>query len=145
VLGPLTTQHSVLGLVANGGLTQTFAYEGSRNQLIVGQPSSNRVLMHQTGVATAISIVGDTPDPSVVGESVTFTATVSASPAPSREGGACSASSGEICINATPTVISATTINFSCPITFSTAVITTVIAEYTGSFIHAYSRSGGDS
>jgi len=144
VVGPLTTQHSVLGSLANSGQTQTFAYDAFRNQLIVGQPASNRVVLHRTGVATAISIVGDTPDPSVVGQPVTFTATVSASPAPSNGRVVFRASSGEICIDSTPTVISDTTANFSCSIAFATAGISTVIAEYTRSIIHAYSRSGGE-
>jgi len=144
VVGPLTTQHSVLGLVADQGRAQTFAYDAFRNQLIVGQPASNRVVLHRTGVATAISIVGDTPDPSIVGQPVTFTATVSASPAPSNGRVVFRASSGEICIDSTPTVISDTTANFSCSTAFATAGISTVIAEYTRSIIHAYSRSGDE-
>ena len=140
--GPLTTQHSVLGLVANSPLN--FAYDPPRNQLVVGQQASNRVVLHRTGVATAISIVGDTPDPAAAGLPVTFTATVSASPAPGNGQVTFRASSGETCTDTTVTASSATTASFSCTITFTTAGVSTVIAEYTGSIIHAYSGSGAE-
>jgi len=142
VVGPLTTQHSVLGLVANSPLN--FAYDPPRNQLIVGQRASNRVVLQRTGVATAISIVGDTPDPAVAGQPVTFTATVSASPAPGNGQVTFRASSGETCTDTTVTASSSTTASFSCTITFTTAGVSTVIAEYTGSIIHAYSGSGAE-
>jgi len=140
--GPLTTQHSVLGLVANSPLN--FAYDPPRNQLVVGQQASNRVVLHRTGVATAISIVGDAPDPAAAGQPVTFTATVSASPAPGNGQVTFRASSGETCTDTTVTASSATTASFSCTITFTTAGVSTVIAEYTGSIIHAYSGSGAE-
>jgi hypothetical protein len=142
VVGAITSTHSVLGTVAGQGSSQPFAYDAFRNQLAVGQPASNRVVLHRPGTATAISIVGDTPDPSVVGQLVTFTATVNVPPNPPNDGQVTfSASSGESCIDTTPTATSPTTMDFSCAISFADGGISTVIAEYTGSIVHAYSGS----
>jgi hypothetical protein len=143
VVGPITSTHSVLGAVASQGSTQTFSYDPVRNQLAVGQPASNRVILQRTGIATSISIVGDTPDPSLGGQPVTFTATVSASPTAPTDGQVTfTASTGESCVDTTPTATSATTANYSCTITFTANGVSTVVAEYTGSILHAYSGSG---
>ena len=142
VVGPITSTHSVLGTVANQGFTQVFGYDALRNQLAVGQPASNRVVLHRTGIATAISLVGDTPDPSLVGQLVTFTATLSALPSTPTDGQVTfTASSGESCVDTTPAATSATTADYSCSIVFTSSGNSTVIAEYTGSIIHAYSGS----
>jgi hypothetical protein len=146
VVGPITSTHSVLGAVASLGSTQTFSYDPLRNQLAVGQPANNRVILHRTGIATAISIVGDTPDPSLGGQPVTFTATVSASPAAPTDGQVrFAASTGGSCIDTTPTATSATSANYSCTITFTANGVSTVVAEYTGSILHAYSGSEPES
>jgi hypothetical protein len=101
------------------------------------------VVLQRTGIATAISIVGDSPDPSNGGEPVTFTATVSASPnAPTDGQVTFRATSGETCVDTTATATSTTTADYTCTITFTTNGTVTVIAEYTGSIIHAYSGSG---
>jgi hypothetical protein len=143
VVGAITDVHSVLGAVADQGTTQTFSYDAVRNQLAVGQPASNRMVLQRTGIATAISIVGDTPDPSAAGQPVTFTATLSASPTAPTDGQVTfTASSGETCVDTTPTATSATTADYSCTIIFTTNGSATVVAEYTGSIIHAYSGSG---
>jgi hypothetical protein len=143
VIGAITSTHSVLGAVASQGGSQTFSYDATRNQLAVGQRASNRVVLQRTGIATAISIVGDSPDPSTGGEPVTFTATVSASPnAPTDGRVTFRATSGESCVDTTATATSTTTADYACTITFTTNATTTVIAEYTGSIIHAYSGSG---
>jgi hypothetical protein len=142
VIGPITSTHSVLGTVAGQGSSQTFAYDAARNQLAVGQPASNRVVLHSTGLATAIRIVGDKPDPSIVGQPVTFTATINASPtAPTNGQVTFTASSGESCVDTTPTATSTATADFSCTMSFTAEGSSTVIAEYTGSIIHAYSGS----
>jgi hypothetical protein len=142
VIGAITSTHSVLGLTADEGFSQPFSYDATRNQLAVGLPRSNRVVLQRTGIATAISIIGGTPDPSVVGQPVTFTGTVSASPdAPTNGQVTFTASSGESCVDTSPTPTSATTATFSCTIGFATAGSSTVIAEYTGSIDHAYSGS----
>ena len=112
-----------------------------RNQLVVGQRLSNRVVLQRSGLATDISIVGDTPDPSAVGQLVTFTATVTASPVPGNGQVRFVASSGESCTDTTPTATSATTASFSCAFVFTVGGTSNVIAEYTGSIIHAYSGS----
>jgi hypothetical protein len=142
VVGAITSTHSVLGSVGGQGATQTFSYDATRNQLAIGQAASNRVVLQRTGIATAITIVGGMPDPSEVGQPVTVTANVSASPnAPTDGQVTFTASSGESCVDTTPTVTASTTAEFSCTITFSTLGSSTVLAEYTGSIIHAYSGS----
>ena len=143
VSGPISDIHSVLGLVGGGGRS-SFGYDPLRNQLAVGQPASNRVVLQRTGVATSISIVGDTPDPSIAGQPVTFTATVTAAPTTPTDGQVrFAASSGESCIDSTPTPTSPTTVDYSCSIAFSgnSNSVSTVVAEYTGSVDHAYSGS----
>jgi hypothetical protein len=145
VIGPITSTHSVVGTVAGQGVlqVQSIDYDGFRNQLAVGQPAGNRVVLHRTGLATAISIISDVPDPSIVGQPVTFTATVIASPnAPTDGQVTVSASSGESCVDSTPTQTSAAMTEFSCAITFTGNGVSTVFAEYTGSVIHAYGGSG---
>lgn len=142
VTGSVSSTHAVLGLVANQGTSQVFDYDPSRNQLAVGQPAANRVVLHRTGTATSTSIVGATPDPSRIGEPVTFTATVVASPAPSDGRVTFTASSGEQCVDGSPMPTSATTADFSCTIVFATPGARSIVAEYTGSVIHAYSGSG---
>lgn len=140
VVGAITSTHSVLGVVAGRGGEQSFSYDVTRNQLAVGQPGFPRVVLHRTGLATTVSIINSTPDPSIVGQPVTFTATVSATPnAPADGRVTFTASSSETCVDTSPTPTSATTATFSCTIAFATAGISSVIAEYTGSIIHAYS------
>ncbi len=142
VIGPLNSSHSVLGAVAKQPFPQVFGYDALRNQLAVGQPVSNSVVLQRTGFATAISIVGDTPDPSVVGQPVNFTATLSASAVPSDGQVRFIASGGESCVDTTPTMTSGTTANFSCSIVFLNSGPATVTGEYIGSIVHAYSGSG---
>jgi hypothetical protein len=142
VVGAITNVHSVLGTVANGGSDQRFAYDGMRNQLAIGQPRSNRVVLQRTGIATSIIIVGDTPDPSTIGQPVFFTATLSATPSTPIDGQMrFTASNGQTCTDVTPTVVSATTVNYSCAIAFNAAGEVAVTAEYFGSIQHAYSGS----
>jgi len=142
VVNTITNAHSVLGAVGGAGLAQPFSYDVARNQLAVGQPFSNRVVLQRPGIATAITIVGETPEPSEVGQPVTFTATVGATPnAPTNGQVTFTASSGESCVDTSPTPITATMAEFSCAIGFTTAGSSTVIAEYTGSIDHAYSGS----
>jgi hypothetical protein len=142
VVGAITSTHSVLGTVATQGASHSFGYDVARNQLAVGQPASNRVVLHRTGIATSISIVGDSPDPSSAGQLVTVTATVSAMPGAPTDGKVSfRASSGESCVDASPSATSPTTADFSCTITFTNVGVSTLIAEYTGSVIHAYSGS----
>lgn len=141
VTGPLTNTHSALGLVSDAGFTQVFGYDAQRNQLAAGQPASNRVVLQRTGIATAISIVGDTPDPSFDTMLVTFTANVSAASAPINGQVTFRANTGESCTATTLTAISATTVAFACDFAFILVGVSNVIAEFTGSTSHAYSGS----
>lgn len=141
VVGPITDEHSVLGQ-GNIFFEQDFAYDALRNQLIVGQPFDSRVVLHRTGLATTISIVGETPDPSAVGQLVTYTALVTATPTAPEDGQVrFRASTGESCTDPTPTPISPSIAQFSCAFAFTAQGQSTVVAEYIGSIIHAYSGS----
>lgn len=142
VLGSIDPRHSVTGITANSGFNQTFAYDAERNQLIVGQPNANRVVLHRTGTATSTLIVSDTPDPSTASAPVTFTAMVEASPTFPNDGAVrFSAPSGESCSDATPTPISLTAARFSCQIVFAATGSFEVTAEYLDSVQYAYSAS----
>ena len=100
------------------------------------------MVLQRTGIATATSIVEDTPDPSIDGEPVTFTASITAAPnAPTDGQVTFRASSGESCVDTMPTSTSTTTANYTCTMAFTTSGTRTVIAEFTGSNIHAYSGS----
>lgn len=142
VTGPLTSAHSVLGLVANQGSTQVFDYDPQRNQLVVGQRASNRVVLHRTGIATTLGTISDQPDPSIVGQPVTLSVRLTASPVTPSDGQVTfTASSGQSCVDPSPTPVSATEVSYSCTIVFTAPGLSSVIAEYTGSIIHAYSGS----
>jgi hypothetical protein len=142
VVGAVTSTHSVLGTVANEGETTVFAYDPLRNQLAVGMAQSNRVVLHRTGAATSISIVGGTPNPSLIGAPVSFVATLSTtSPTPPDGRVTFTAGSGESCVDTTATVTSPSTAEYTCTIVFTTPGTTNVVAEFTGSIIHAYSGS----
>jgi hypothetical protein len=143
VVGEVTAAHSVIGSVPSAWQSIRFAYDELRNQLVVGQPASNRVVMHRTGLATSISIVGDTPDPSTIGDTVVFTAVVSAAPnAPGDGRVRFTASTGEYCEDTSPTQTSVITTEFSCALAFVAPGVATITAEYLGSTAHAYSGSG---
>jgi len=146
VIGPITSQHSALGIAAGSGGTQVFAYDPFRNQLIVGQPFSNRVVLQRTGIASSTSMFAETPDPSVVGQLVTFTASVIATAISIPSDGKVTfrASSGETCTDTSPTV-SGGNARFSCTFAFTAIGISNVIAEYTGSIKHTYSAGGAQS
>jgi len=146
VIGPITSQHSALGIAAGSGGTQVFAYDPFRNQLIVGQPFSNRVVLQRTGIASSTSMFAETPDPSVVGQLVTFTATVIATAISIPSDGAVtfSASSGETCTDPTPTA-AVSSARFSCAFAFTAIGSSNVTAEYTGSIRHTYSAGGAQS
>jgi hypothetical protein len=145
VVGEITATHSVIGSVPNSWQSIRFAYDDVRNQLVVGDPASNRVVLHRTGLATSISIIGDTPDPSAVGDPVVFTAIVSAAPDAPNDGRVrFNASTGEHCEDTSPTQTSVITTEFSCTLTFPAAGVSTITAEYLGSTAHAYSGSGAE-
>lgn len=142
VTGPITGTHSVLGLVANEATSQVFDYDPQRNQLVVGQRASNRVVLHRTGIATTLGTISDQPDPSIVGQPVTLSVRLTASPITPTDGQVTfTASSGQSCVDPSPTPVSATEVSYSCTIAFTAPGLSSVIAEFTGSIIHAYSGS----
>lgn len=142
VVGSVTSTHGVLGTVTDAGETTVFAYDALRNQLAVGMAQSNRVVLHRTGAATSISIVSGTPNPALIGTPVNFVATLSTtSPTPPDGQVTFTAGSGESCADTTATATSPGTAEYSCTIVFTTPGTTNVVAEFTGSIIHAYSGS----
>lgn len=142
VVGAITGTNSVLGTVAGSGGTESTDFDPWRNQLVVGQRLANRVILYRIGAATSTRIVGAAPDPAPVGVAVTFTASVSSAPPLPTDGRVTFiAGSGESCFDATPTPTSPTSVDFSCAIAFTAPGTTNVVAEYTGSTIHAYSGS----
>jgi hypothetical protein len=146
VAGPVSDIHSVLGTVADAGFLLTFNYDAERNQLAVGQPASNRVVLLRTGIATSVSIVGNTPDPSASGQPVTFSAELTATPSLPADGRVrFTASSGESCSDDAPVQASPTTATYACSMRFDDAGVSTVIAEFIGSTLHAYSGSAPES
>jgi Repeat of unknown function (DUF5650) len=128
-VGAITTDNSVLGAVANQANSQSFDYDDDRNQLVVGQPLSNRT-------------VQDSPDPSIDNQLTTLTATVTSSTAPSAGRVRFIASSGESCVDTAPTVTGAGSADFSCTILFVSNGVRTIYAEYSGSLSHAFNGSG---
>lgn len=146
VTGAITPANSVLGDVLGQNVRVVYSYDPVRNQLAVGQRDRNRVILHRPGIETSIAILDGTEDPSAVGQPVTFTARVTASPGAPIDGQVTfGAASGQNCVDATPTTTSATTVEFSCSMVFSSSGTTTVTAEYTGSLDYAYSGSEPDS
>jgi hypothetical protein len=146
VVGPITSTHSVLGNLPGSGIDTVVEYDQLRNQMIVGNSSSNRVVLHRTGAATTTTLVGNTPDPAFVGTPVTFRATVSSAPPLPADGQVTfTAATGETCTGSTPMQTSASTVDFSCTLVFANEGSTTVVAEYLGSIVHAYSRSAPES
>lgn len=142
VTGELSNVNSVLGSLYGSGYLLSFGYDPVRNQLAVGKPRRNRVILHRPGAATATNIVGGPVSPSPLGEALLFTAIVSASDTTPEDGRVTfTASTGESCVDTTPTPVSAISVRFSCTIEFTEVGVHSVIAEYTGSVTHAYSGS----
>ena len=145
-IGPLDASNSVLGVNANTWpYTPHPVYDPARNQLIVGQASLNKVILHRPGSATQTIIQSESPDPSNEAEPVVFVAHVISTSNPTVGQVTFNASSGESCTARRPTQISASTASFTCSIVFTRNGRFDVWAEYTGSFKHAYSRSENES
>jgi hypothetical protein len=145
VTGLISPQNSVIGSVASGGSRQRFDYDPDRNQLVVGQPASNRVVLFRTGIATVTNIVADSPDASFDGQSVNLRATVVSASAPNDGQVIFSANDGTTCSASVPAVTSPTTTDFSCTVRFDQPGMYAIRAEYRGSFVRAWSRSTAES
>ena len=143
VVGAINDSHSVLGIVPYDAANAVVAHDAWRNQLIVGLGESRRIVLHRPGTATSSLIVGGGPDPSIPGQAVTFAATVTAVPGAPIDGQVTfQASTGELCEDESPTPLATGAASFACSMMFAAPGMRTIIAEYTGSIIHAYSRSG---
>jgi hypothetical protein len=141
VLGPLTSTHSVLGTVANGGSQGGFGYDPDRNQLVVGQPLANRVILHRTGEAVNCGINFPTPNPSDQGATVTFDTFVSSTATPTGGRMTVRASNGQQCVDNTGSVFSPGIRTFRCSLTFSQPGEFQVFGEFTGSTAFAFCRT----
>ncbi|MEO8670295.1 MAG: hypothetical protein ABI411_03205 [Tahibacter sp.] len=141
-VGAITAINSVRGTVADAGNTMNYAYDSQRAQLIVGRPASNIVSLLRPGTVTNVSIVLDTPDPSALGEVVTFVATLVAMPVPNSGSVRMTADSGETCTDTSPTPTGVSSAQFSCQIVFTHSGSRSVRAEFLGTNSHGYSASG---
>jgi hypothetical protein len=141
VAGPLTTTHSVLGTVANGGSQGGSGYDPERNQLVVGQPLANRVVLHRTGEPVNCGINFPAPNPSDQGATVTFDTFVSSTATPNGGRMTVRASNGAQCVDNTGSSILPGVRTFRCNITFSQAGEFEVFGEFTGSTAFAFCRT----
>jgi hypothetical protein len=141
VTGPLTTTHSVLGTVANGGSQGGFGYDPERNQLVVGQPLANRVVLHRTGEPVNCGINFPTPNPSDQGATIAFDTFVSTSSTPTGGQMTVRASNGQQCVDNTGSVFSPGIRTFRCSLTFSQPGEFQVFGEFTGSTAFAFCRT----
>lgn len=144
VSGALTSEHSVLGTVANGGAPSVVGYDPVRNQMVVGQPLANRVVLHRSGAGTSCGIATPAINPSSVGEPVTFDITVSANASagnPDNGQVTIRAANGQQCVDTTGTPIVTGLVRFSCAIAFNQFGDIGVFAEYTGSTAFAFCRT----
>jgi hypothetical protein len=142
-VGPISVSNSVIGVV-RGGISGSnpSAYDPVRNQLIVGDPAANRVVLHRPGFETTTVITGVSPQPSGSGQPVLFSARVAAQEgAPTAGIATFRATSGESCIDPTLSPASADGVAFSCSIVFANPGVVSVFVEYTGSADHAFSAS----
>ncbi|AVP96997.1 hypothetical protein C7S18_07215 [Ahniella affigens] len=140
-VGTPTSSNSVIGIQVNGGDTQNFDYDNTRNQLIVGEPASNRVVRYQPGTATTTQIFQVDPATSAVGSATTITALVTSNAAPALGTVRIYASTGESCTDESPIDWTSDTAAFACSITFLTPGARTLHAEFTGSWTQGFSRS----
>jgi hypothetical protein len=78
--GPVTPSNSLIGGVANGGLTMNYSYDTFNHKLAVGRPAENLVTYFSLGpdkASATASVVSSSPaNTSTYGASVTLSATV---------------------------------------------------------------------
>ena len=141
VAGALGSQDSVLGPVTSNG-QDVVAYDPLRNQMIVGQPLANRVVIHRSGHGVSCGISFPTPNPSDLGATVTFNTSVSSSGGTPNAGRmTVHASNGQQCVDTTGSSSLPGLRTFSCNIAFSQSGQLDVFAEYTGSTTFAFCRT----
>jgi hypothetical protein len=143
--GPVAGAPNSLNTVFGSTLQRVFArqsnYDLARKQLVVQQPSLNRIVLLQPGAATAMASLQGAPNPSVLDQAVSFGVQVSSTTAPSDGRVLFQSSSGEQCLDTTPTVINSTTSSFACSITFSSPGVRQISASYFGSDAFAAASS----
>jgi hypothetical protein len=141
-VGEINSSHSLIGddVTGPGGLD--VAHNGIGLLAAVGQSRVNRVTLLRPGTATSVTLVSATPDPSAGGQEVTVSVLVVANPAPVNGSVRIMANSGDAqCTDPSPTVVNATTMSYSCSLTFTTPGSRQLRAEFLGSATHAYSVS----
>lgn len=139
VAGPLTDTHSVLGTVASGGIQNVVGYDPARRQMVVGQPLANRVVLHRAGQGINCGASTQTPNPSTVGASVTFSTFVSGTGANLYDGRmTVRASNGQQCVDTVGSTSSPNVRQYSCSIAFGQAGTFATFVEFTGSATIAY-------
>lgn len=139
VAGPLSDTHSVLGTVANGGLQNVVGHDPARRQMVVGQPLANRVVLHRAGQGINCGASTQTPNPSNVGASVTFSTFVSGTGANQYDGRmTVRASNGQQCVDTVGSAFSPDIRQYSCSIAFNQAGTFPTFVEFTGSATIAY-------
>lgn len=141
VLGQPLPAHGVGGMEQLRQDTADFGYDPQRNQLIAGQPQSNRIILHRTGAETSLSAPIGSPSPSGIGSPVSFSVTLIAGSTPSNGRVTLRADSGESCVDSTPEPVPPASARFACALSFPLAGQREIHAEYTGSPDFAYSRS----
>ena len=140
VNGAIDATHSVVGPVRSDGV-DVAAYDELRNQLIVGQPRANRVVLHRTGTATTSNLLAPTENPSEQGAAVPLQVIVSAAQGDLDGLVTIRASNGQQCTDTTGQFVSAGAELFSCNIVFGQTGQFQIFAEFLGSTQFAYSRS----
>jgi hypothetical protein len=143
--GPIAGTASSLNTVLGSELQRVFArphnYDLTRKQLVVQQPSLNRIILLQPGAATAMASLQGAPNPSVLDQTVGFSVQVSSTTAPTDGRVLFQSSSGEQCVDTTPTVINSTTSSFACSIAFSSPGVRQITSSYFGSDAFAAASS----
>jgi hypothetical protein len=140
VAGALTTTHSVLGPVRSEG-QDVSGYDPVRNQLVVGQPLANRVVLHRSGEPVNCGISVPAPNPSDLGATVTIDTFVSSTATPSGGRMTVRASNGQQCVDNTGTASISGVRTFRCTIAFNQAGEFEVFGEFTGSTAFAFCRT----
>lgn len=134
---------AVLGTPLSADQQFASAFDPQRVQLVVGEADANKVTLLRPGLATTVALQLS-PSPSLPGQAVTLSATVSAANAPANGRVEFRARSGQSCTDTTPTAAGANSVAFSCQLVFPQAGQTEIVAEYLGSLDHAYGSARAD-
>lgn len=118
------------------------SYAGGRDGTITWLPSASSIYVHKVTEPTTTTINTDLPDPSVVGEAIPASVTVTGTTVQPVTGSVMvTASSGESCTDSTATASAGTATTFACSITFNSPGTRTLSATFSGSDTHDDSTS----